>query len=180
MSKQWMIVYTKPKNEKKVADLLNRQQIENYCPVRRVLKQWSDRKKYVDEVIIRSYVFVNVEESERIRVLQTPGVLNFVYWLKKPAIVRDKEMHQLMSFLSEYQHSAIEVKEIPIGAKAKIVHGPLISQEGEVIKVNKNMVSLRLYSAGLEITATVENSAVEVTALTENKNTNKKLINRIK
>ncbi|GCD77385.1 transcriptional regulator [Thermaurantimonas aggregans] len=180
MGKQWMIVYTRPRNEKKVADLLTRQSIDNYCPIRRVLKQWSDRRKYVDEVIIRSYVFVRIEENERIHVLQTPGVLNFVYWLKKPAIVRDEEMDRLKTFLAEYQHAVIEVKDIPVGAKAKIIEGPLVSHEGEVIQVNKNAVSIRLYSAGLEFTAVVDKNALEVVALQEKKSENKKLINRIK
>lgn len=181
MGKQWMIVYTKPRCEKKVSNLLESIGIKNYCPIKRELKQWSDRKKYVDEVIIKSYVFVHVEESERLPVLQTPGVLNFVYWLRKPAIVRDIEMKNLMDFLAKYQNSPIEVTEIPIGAQAKILEGPLISYEGEVVTVDKNKVSIRLYSVGLEITAVVDKSALEVLALKPKAiSKEKKLIKRIK
>lgn len=182
MGKQWMIVYTKPRCEKKVATLLTRIGVENYCPVKRELKQWSDRRKYVDEVIIKSYVFVHVEESERLAVLQTPGVLNFVYWLKKPAIVRDAEMKALFDFLAKYQDSPIEVTEIPIGARAKILEGPLISLEGDIVAVDKTKVSIRLYSAGLEITAIINKSSMEVVALKpkETEKKDKKLIKRIK
>lgn len=175
-----MVVYTKPRHEKKVAELLTKKCIENYCPTRRILKQWSDRKKFVDEVIIRSYVFVKVEESQRIHVLQTPGVLNFVYWLKKPAIVREAEMKALMDFLSVHQVSEITVRNLEVGAKARILSGPLVSQEGEIIRIDKNVVSIRLYSAGLEFTAILDKHELEVIDVPTNRGKENKLLNRIR
>lgn len=178
-SKLWMIVYTKPRHEKKVADLLTKKSINNYCPTRRVLRQWSDRKKYVDEVLIRSYVFVKVEESERIHVLQTPGVLNFVYWLRKPAIVREVEMKALMDFLSSAHVSEINVRQLEVGAKVRVLSGPLIAQEGEILKIDKNVISIRLYSAGLEFTAILDKDVLEVIEAPSKKQKENKLINRI-
>ena len=56
----WYAVYTKPRSEKKLADRLNEHGIEAYLPLRKTLKQWSDRKKMVEEPLITSYVFVNI------------------------------------------------------------------------------------------------------------------------
>src|SRR5215211_2634080 len=89
---KWYAVYTKPRWEKKVADLLTRKQIENYCPLNKVKRQWSDRKKIVMEPLFQSYVFVRVPKNMLTMVRETSGVLNFVYWLQKPAIIRDEEI----------------------------------------------------------------------------------------
>ena len=64
----WYAVYTKPKWEKKVAELLARKGIEHYCPLNRVLKQWHDRKKWVEEPLLTSYVFVYVTPAEQAEV----------------------------------------------------------------------------------------------------------------
>ena len=67
-SLQWYAVYTKPRWEKKVADLLTKKQIENYCPLNRVLRQWSDRKKVILEPLFTSYVFVRISESNQLAI----------------------------------------------------------------------------------------------------------------
>src|SRR5665213_2110975 len=101
-SKKWYAVYTKPRCEKKVADLLVKKNIENYCPLNRVQKQWSDRKKIILEPLFTSYVFVNINSSERLSVQQTYGVLNFVFWLNKPAVIRNEEIDIIKRFLNEH------------------------------------------------------------------------------
>ena len=61
----WYVVYTKSKQEKKVAEGLKKLGIEAYCPLVTVMKQWSDRKKKVEVPLINSYVFVNIDERQR-------------------------------------------------------------------------------------------------------------------
>ena len=62
----WYVLYTKPRQEKKVTDSLNAIGVEAYCPLVTVIKQWSDRKKKVQIPLINSYVFVNIEWSLQI------------------------------------------------------------------------------------------------------------------
>ena len=76
----WYAVYTKPRNEKKLAERLNGKGIEAYLPMRRTLKQWSDRKKMVDEPLISSYVFVNVLQEHYFEVLNTPGAVKYIWF----------------------------------------------------------------------------------------------------
>src|SRR5436305_10048529 len=97
--KQWFAIYTKPRWEKKVDGLLLRKGIESWCPLQKVERQWSDRKKIINDPIFKSYVFVRIKPEERLPVLQTEGVLNFVHFLGKPAVIKDEEVANIKSYL---------------------------------------------------------------------------------
>ena len=97
--KNWYVVYTKPRWEKKVARQLEQKGIEHYCPLTRVQRQWSDRKKIILEPLFSAYVFVHLDENQQIPVRQTDGVMNFVYWLKKPAVIREERSEEHTSEL---------------------------------------------------------------------------------
>ncbi|MEP6750927.1 MAG: UpxY family transcription antiterminator, partial [Bacteroidota bacterium] len=100
VTKKWYVVYTRPRWEKKVADQLSRKKIDYYCPLNRVHRQWSDRKKIVLEPLFSAYVFVQIDETEQLQVRLTDGVINFVYWLGKPAVIKNEEIHAIREFLS--------------------------------------------------------------------------------
>src|ERR1017187_6919584 len=91
----WYAVYTKPRSEKKLAMRLNEKSIEAYVPLRKTLKQWSDRKKMVEEPMISSYVFVNVSKENYFEVLNTPGAVRFIWFSGKPAIIPEKQIRNL-------------------------------------------------------------------------------------
>src|SRR6266852_5926070 len=95
---KWYALYTKPRWEKKVADLLSAKDIESYCPVNRVYRQWSDRKKMISVPLFTGYVFVNIDEKRQVAVRSTTGVINFVYWLNKPAVIQDEEIALIKKF----------------------------------------------------------------------------------
>ncbi len=88
----WYAIKTRPRWEKKVVILLNEKRIENYCPLNKVSHQWSDRKKIVMEPVFKSYVFVKIEEERKWDIKKINGVLNYVYWLGKPARIREEEI----------------------------------------------------------------------------------------
>jgi transcription antitermination factor NusG len=98
-NKKWYAVYTRPRWEKKVADLLVRKHIDNYCPLNKVVRQWADRKKLVLEPLFTSYVFVHTTPQEHLAIKQTDGILNFVFWLGQPAVIRDEEIDTIKLFL---------------------------------------------------------------------------------
>jgi len=97
--KIWYAVYTKPRWEKKVHATMTSRGLESYCPLNKVRKQWSDRVKLVEEPLFKSYVFVHVAEEEQTRVRMVDGVLNYVYWQGKPAVIKDKEIDTVLSLL---------------------------------------------------------------------------------
>src|SRR4030095_10825822 len=104
----WYVLYTKPRWEKKVSGLLTKKQVENYCPLNRVLRQWSDRKKIVFEPLFKSYVFVRIPDNRLTEIRLTVGVINFVYWLGKPAIVRDNEIIMIRRFMNDHTNVQLE------------------------------------------------------------------------
>jgi transcription antitermination factor NusG len=159
--KNWYAIYTKPRWEKKVSQLLDKKGFTIYCPLNKVRKKWSDRYKVVEVPLFTSYVFAKLTEEEKLRVRLTDGVVNFVYWLGKPAIIRQEEIEIIKKFLKEYE----DVEAIPVnvnaGQKVRIKTGLMMDAEGIVIKVLNNRAYVLLESLGYELTAQFEKTNLE-------------------
>lgn len=158
----WYAVYTKPRWEKKVAELFTRKKLENYCPLNRVHKQWSDRKKVVLEPLFTSYVFVKIPGTDQLLVRQTEGVLNFVYWLSKPAVIRDEEIEMIKRFLNDHDNVQVENNLVTVNDKVRVMNGPLMMREGSVVEVKHKTVKLSLPTLGYTLVAEVDKSNVEL------------------
>ena len=100
----WYVVCTKPNSEIKVANALKAIGINAYCPVLKYIKQYSDRKKKVEKPVLTSYVLVNISEKDRVKVFSIPGVLRYLFWLGKPAQVRNEEIEILQNELNGYSN----------------------------------------------------------------------------
>jgi transcription antitermination factor NusG len=151
----WFAIYTRPKNEKKVAEQLFKLGIDVYCPMVTQMKQWSDRKKKVESPLISSYVFVNLDEKDRNTVFEVHGIVRYLYWLGKPAIVQDHEIALLKDSLKGIL-SSVEVQGLQPGDSLTISKGPFQGKEGVVSQVEKNKIRLILKELGVLITITKE------------------------
>lgn len=101
IEKQWFVLYTKPRNEKKLAERLQQNGIECYCPVRTEVRQWSDRKKKIKVPILPSMILVYIEDNKRSEVFNDSAAIRFLYELGKPAVVRDVEVESLKASLQK-------------------------------------------------------------------------------
>jgi len=149
--KKWHVIYTKSKWEKKVDGLLFKNGIESWCPVQKKERQWSDRKKIIEEPLFRSYVFVKISKSEHSKVLGIIGVVNFLYFEKKPAIIRDNEIEVIRKYLG-LANTAIQVvnlTNLPPQTKVSINQGLFMGQKGEVIRSSKKTVFVQLQSINM-------------------------------
>jgi transcriptional antiterminator RfaH len=146
--KNWFVVYTKPKWEKKVAEQLKEKGVECYCPLISQVKQWSDRKKKIEVPLFNSYVFVQLEESNRNDVFLSTGVVRYLFWLGKPAIVRDVEIQTIKKWLDGSQVNEITIEQYQVGDRVKVASGPFSSQEAIIQEVNKTHFVLVLESLG--------------------------------
>jgi transcriptional antiterminator RfaH len=134
--KKWLLIYTRPKWEKKVDELLKQQGIESYCPLRQVENQWADRKKIVSLPVFNSYVFVRVDPRQEGQVLYTLGVIKYVYYMGKPAVIRDHIIEQIRKNLALYQNvEVVNMQSINVGDRVRIKQGVFINQSGQVIQV---------------------------------------------
>lgn len=162
MDKKWFAVYTKPRWEKKVYQNLSEKNIEAYCPLNRVQKQWSDRKKIVEEPLFKSYVFVRIPDDQQTEVRMVRGIVNFVYWLGKPVIVKDKEITVIKKFLDEHENVEVERTEIHSSDRVQIRSGAFMDKEGTVLSVMKNKVRVVIESIGFSLIANIDRSKVVV------------------
>jgi transcription antitermination factor NusG len=162
LAKNWYVVYTKPRWEKKVARQLEQKGIEHYCPLTKVQRQWSDRKKIVLEPLFSAYVFVHLEETQQLPVKQTDGVMNFVYWLKKPAVIRDEEIDTIKRFLNEYQNVKLEKTSVNVNDQVRVISGPLMERQGNVLEIRNKTVKVSLPSLGYSIVAEIEKTNIEI------------------
>lgn len=149
--KLWHVIYTKSRWEKKVDTLLLQRGIESWCPVQKKERQWTDRKKIIEEPLFRSYVFVKIPVQQRNEILTTNGVVNFLYFEKKPAIIRDQDIELIKKYLGE-SYSNIEVVDmnnLPPETKVTINQGIFMGQKGEIIKSSKKNVFVKLESINM-------------------------------
>jgi len=160
--KLWLVVYTRPRWEKKVSKHLEQRNIEHYCPLNKIQRQWSDRKKIIEEPLFSSYVFVRICERERADVRMADGVINFVYWLQKPAVVKIEEIEAIKRFMNEYTDVKLEKRPININDKVRVMNGPLMQREGNVVEVKSKTVKVFLPSLGYAMVAEVQNTNVEI------------------
>ena len=149
----WYVLYVKPRNEKKVALQLEALGVTVFCPLVIQIRQWSDRKKKVEMPLINSYVFVKLKEKEREVVFQIPGVVRYVFWLEKPAIVRESEIKILQESLKE-TISEVEVMQIKAGDLMDIPSGPFKGEKGVVKEINGKSIQFILQGLGLKIRLT--------------------------
>ena len=158
--KKWYAVYTKPRWEKKVHGLFTERGLVSYCPLNKVRKRWSDRIKLVEELLFKSYVFVQVKEEDQQKVRMINGVLNFVYWNGKPAIVKEEEIDTIRKFLNEY--SDVEVKPMNLQANQAVMvkRGLLMNNTGRIRRLMNNKVEVQIESLGYALVASLEKSNI--------------------
>lgn len=147
-TKKWLALYTRPRWEKKVHQLLTDKGIESYCPLNKVRRQWSDRVKVVEEPLFKSYVFVRVNEAERTAVRLTNGAINFIYWNGKPAQVRDKEIASIRRFLDEHDEVELVPLELKPNQRVIISGGSFMGQSARVLSVRKKKAKVVIDSLG--------------------------------
>lgn len=139
--RSWFVIYTRARWEKKVDHLLQQQGINSFCPLKKVESQWADRKKIVELPLFSSYVFVNINLKEEQIVRQTHGVLNFIYFLGKPAKVQDSEIEKIKEILLKNPDAeVVSLDNICLGDRVRIKSGVLSNHEGSVVKINGKTV----------------------------------------
>ena len=150
--KRWIAALVQMCTEKKVGERLTKLGVENYVPTQTEIRQWSDRKKKVERVVIPMVVFVHTDEkTERSlrmhsfirKILTYPGQTN-------AAVIPDDQIDRL-KFMLRQSDSPVEMMEqhLQVGDKVHIVRGALQGLEGELYKnVDKSMVAIHIEALG--------------------------------
>jgi transcription antitermination factor NusG len=141
----WHALYTRSRYELKSSEILKQKGVEVYVPVQRVMRQWSDRRKLITEPVIRSYVFVRISRQQYDSVLDTIGIVRYVFFCGKPAHIPDAQIQILKAVLG----AEVEVDCMPDllkpGMPVRVNAGPLCGLEGELVRMaGRNKVVVRL------------------------------------
>ena len=155
--KKWYVIYTKPRWEKKVASLLEAKEIQYYCPLNKVNKQWSDRIKVVQEPLFKGYVFVQLEEQNKWDIKLVDGVINFIYWLGKPAVVKQVEIDNIKKFLNEFDDVKVIDESLKSNDAVFVKQGLLMNYKGIILEIKGNSATVKIDSMGISLVATIKN-----------------------
>ncbi|HEX3740545.1 MAG TPA: UpxY family transcription antiterminator [Terriglobales bacterium] len=126
---QWFALYTNPRHEKVVARQLNERQVENFLPLYRTWHRWKDRRKQVEMALFPGYVFVRIEEQNKLHVLKVPGVVSLVSFNGKLAALPEPEIEALRNALDN-QICAEPCPYLRVGKRVRVVRGPMTGAEG--------------------------------------------------
>jgi transcription antitermination factor NusG len=155
---KWYAVYTRPRWEKKVNNLLLQKGVESYCPLNKVRRKWSDRMKTIEEPLFKSYVFVKIADVGRTEVRMTDGVINFVYWDGKPAIIKEKEIQTIQRFLDEHENVQLVSMDLKRDQRVRVIAGPMMDQEGKILEVHNKVAKVAIDSLGCILVANIDRS----------------------
>ena len=131
ISKNWFVIYTKPRQELKVLEHLTHLKIEAYTPTKIEVRKWSDRKKKVTVCLLPSMVLVCLEENEVSKVFEVPGVRRYLFVHGERARVKNDEVLAMKHYI-ENTYQLLDKKDHLVGSKIKI---PSLNQEAEIISV---------------------------------------------
>ncbi len=145
----WYLLYTNPRAEKKVAVELQKKGYEVFLPLQKTLKVWSDRKKWVEEPLFSSYLFIQTQlEANFYNILKTSGVVKFISFQSTPAIVDPREIYLVKLLLGENINMSQDVSSElwQAGDEVSIIAGPLLGTQGRLISTrtgNKMLIELQ-------------------------------------
>lgn len=153
--KRWLAAYVKMHHEKKVRDKLTNLGIDNFLPVQTEIRQWSDRKKKVESVLIPMMIFVRVDPEEQHTVIIQPSVLRFLVLRGEntPTEIPENQMDQFR-FMLDFSEKPVNFNtdKLRYGEKVKVIKGPLSGLEGELVNFEgKSNIAIRIAQLGCAV-----------------------------
>lgn len=134
---QWYALYVRPNGEKKVQMALKEKDIEVYLPLKKSLRIWSDRKKWIEEPLFKGYVFVRVSHVEYFNALNTTGVVCYVSFGGVPQSIPEFQINNIRTLIAQESSDVVITRErIRKGLSAEVLYGALKGVRGEVIEIN--------------------------------------------
>lgn len=153
--KKWLAVYVNMHHEKKVRDKLTSLGIENFLPVQTEIRQWSDRKKKIERVLIPMMIFVHVDTNEQRTVITQPSVLRYLV-LRGEHSPTEIPMDQMdkFKFMLNFSEQSVSFTsdELRTGEMIRVIKGPLSGLEGELVNIEgRSNIAIRITQLGCAV-----------------------------
>jgi len=139
---------------------------EAYLPLVTKIKQWSDRRKKIEEPLFKSYVFVYSNAKEYLPILNVYGVMRFVTFNHEAVVVPDNQIAAIKKFVNDYEHGE-EFKmqnneELTVGQKVRVINGPMKGLLGRLQTIyNKRLLVVYIEAVGKYLSVTIPRAKVE-------------------
>jgi transcription antitermination factor NusG len=152
---QWYALWTRSRQEKVTAVMIESLGVPNYLPFKTVLRQWSDRKQKVTVPLFSGYLFVrmNLLDGNKLRVLNLPGAAGFVGNSIGPLPIPDYQIEAVRSVVTQGMectvHSLLEEGDL-----VRVVRGPLAGVEGRLIRfssASRLVISIEMIHRSLSV-----------------------------
>lgn len=170
--RQWHALYVRSRSEKKVLTQLEEMGVTAYLPLITRIKQWSDRKKKVEEPLFKSYVFVFSNEKERYQILNVFGVMRFVSFEHEAVVVPENQIIAIKKYIDEQEVEENDLdknKDLQKGQLVMITHGPMQGLVGRLDSVNnKRRLIVFIEVVGQYIAVNVPRTKVEPVKVSKN------------
>lgn len=163
-SKKWFAIYVKSRNEKKVFKSLNDIDIESFLPLITKIKQWSDRKKKVEEPLFNSYLFVNIPLSDYYKVLNVNGVVRFICFEKKPVEVPENQIEAIKKYICDTDIHDVDYESINFkeGELVRIKSGQMKDLTGRFVEIKgKHRIMIEIEVVGQYLPINIARTNVE-------------------
>ncbi len=159
----WYAIYTKSRSEKKLSSQLTSLGIENYLPIKRELRKWSDRDKWVEVPAINCYLFINIEPNQKELLFNQPHFVAFVRSFGTPAIIPEYQMDIMRRAIDADEHFSLEATSPSIGQRIKLLTPPLEGVEGVITRTSgKGKIVITIENSGLSLVLNSEKFSFEV------------------
>lgn len=159
----WYAVYVKSRTEKKVALEFEIDSIDYYLPLVKRLKQWSDRKKWIDEPLFRSYIFVNIEQRDYFKVLQVPGAVKYITFEGHAVPIPIAQINAIKYYLEENDPENIDSSKWQKGIKVEVITGSMAGLCGELIEMRgKSKVKVEIEAIGSTLVIHIPKSKLKI------------------
>lgn len=160
----WYALYTRANGEKKLLQNLLDKNIECYLPTKKVLKIWSDRKKWIEEPLFKCYIFVKVSYKEFFNVLNTPGAVCYVSFGGRAQSIPENQINNIKNFLSQCDHEiTLTYERIQKGVMVEVLAGSLKGIKGEVTNLyGQTRLVIRIESMNCSLYANISRDDVKL------------------
>jgi len=157
LNAQWFAVYTRARNEKRVHERLQELAIESYLPLIKTLRQWSDRKKWVEVPLLSSYIFVRVQQHQLRSVIEVDGAVKYISFEGKPAAIPENQIDNLRLLVNGEADIELSGEKLSPGDPVEVSHGSLQGLTGELVKINnRNKVVVRIDRLDINLVVTIQ------------------------
>ena len=160
MQKNWYAVYTKPQCEKKVAALLSKKKIENFCPLGSFETQSFRRSRQVLKPLFKSYVFVHVTQADFNMLKKTDWVVSMLYWLGQPAVIKDEEIAAIKEFTADHKNIELERGNVNVNDTARNFSASSYAIDGNLVTIKNKVIKINLPSLGYTMKAKIEDESI--------------------